>query len=280
PMIGPPTRPALTPSIVRAGLVGGPIIGGIASDPNIIGSIATVALPFYIALGIVAVTSILVIAFFHDVRKTREPFTFRPLEVFDCLWRIRQFPLVMRLTAVLFFFHIANVTFYVFIDTYMSTRFGYGTLGVSMVMLTIGVAIALTSTFLVVPAQKRFTKTMIVRINLIIWVFGAAAVILIPVGIYVFIAIFVFYAFFGVTYPTILAIFSLSVDDSEQGWVMGITIAVFTLCGGIMSLIGAWLMSINIDLPFYVTIGAALVAMGAMSLLWTSEDVRKITGRV
>jgi MFS family permease len=37
-------------------------------------------------------------------------------------------------------FHITNITFYIFLDNYLTSRFGYGALGGSMVMLTIGVS--------------------------------------------------------------------------------------------------------------------------------------------
>ncbi|MEO1106094.1 MAG: hypothetical protein AAFW98_20570, partial [Pseudomonadota bacterium] len=50
---------------------------------------------------------------------------------------------------------------------------------------------------------------------------------------------------FGVAYPTMLGLFSGSVGEADQGWVMGITTAVFTLAGGVMSLIGGVLMSLD-----------------------------------
>ena len=48
----------------------------------------------------------------------------------------------------------------------------------------------------------------------------------------------------------------ITVSDDEQGWIMGITIAVFTLVAGFMSLLGGDLMSDNIRSPFYIVIAA------------------------
>lgn len=262
---------------VSFGLVGGPLIGGFLSDPVIIGSWASLKLPFYAAFVLVIVAMLLVIFAFKDSRQDRAPFEFKPLEIFDILWRVTKYPLVMRILSVFLFFHIANVTFYIFIENYMTSRFGYQTFGNSMVMLVIGFALAGSSTFLVTPALARFSKQRIITANLIVWAISAAAVIISPYGWLCFIPIFCFYFIFGITYPTLLAIFSASVSDEEQGWVMGITVAVFTLAGGVMSLLGGELMSINIHLPFFIVIAAAITAMIVMSFTWRSPDIHRIT---
>jgi len=262
---------------VSFGLVGGPIMGGVLSDPEIIGSDASLKLPFYASLFLVLTAMFLVITFFKDIERERKPFAFRPLEIFDLLWRVTRYPLVLRLTAVFLFFHIANVTFYIFVDNYLTSRFGYETLGGSMVMLTIGVALAFSSTFLVAPAQRRFVKQTIVAVNFIVWAACTAAFIASPVAILCFVPVFIFYFIFGISYPTFLGLYSASVSDEEQGWIMGITIAVFTLIAGLMSLLGGDLMSLDIRAPFYIVIVAALIGVGVLKIAWNDPEVRRIT---
>ncbi len=75
-----------------------------------------------------------------------------------------------------------------------------------------------------------------------------------------------FYFVFGITYPTFLGLYAASVSDEEQGWIMGITTAVFTPVAGLMSLLGGDLMSINIRAPFYIVIGAALVGVAVLDM--------------
>jgi len=262
---------------VSFGLVGGPIMGGMLSDPEVIGSIASIKLPFYASLFLVLIGIFLVTIFFRDIERERKPFVFRPLEIFYLLWRITEYPLVLRLTAVFLFFHIANVTFYVFVDNYLTSRFGYGTLGGSMVMLTIGVALAFSSTFLVAPVQRRVDKQTIVITNLIVWAASTVAFIASPAAILCFVPVFLFYFIFGIAYPTFLGLYAASVSDDEQGWIMGITIAVFTLVAGIMSLLGGVLMSTDIRAPFYIVIAAALLGVVVLKLVWNSPEVRRIT---
>jgi len=265
---------------VSFGLVGGPILGGFLSDPEILGSFASVKLPFYACFALVAAAIFLVLAFFEDSQDTvaeRQPFRFRPSDIFELLWRIKNYPVVLRLTAVFLLFHLANMSFYIFVDNYLTSRFGYGTFGGSMVMLTIGVALAFSSTFLVVPAQKRFSKEAILGITFVVWGVSSAAFVAAPIALLTYIPVFCFYFVFGIAYPTFLGLFSAAVGEKEQGWVMGVTIAVFTLVAGVISLVGGELIGFNLDIPFYGVIVAAIVALVAMFLLWNTPDIKSMT---
>ena len=262
-----------------AGMLGGPLIGGLSSDPAILGSLASLKLPFYISAALVGLTALLVLFTYKDVRVERGRFVFRPLEIFEVLIRIREFPLVVRSAIVLFFFHVTNMTYYIFISNFMHDRWGYGTLGTSAVMAVIGVALAFSSFFLVVPAQHRFDKRTIMGATFAIWFLCALGTVTAPFALLCFVYVFFFYFAFGVAYPTMLSIFSLSVGADEQGWVMGMTMAVFTLVGGTMSLIGGWLTSINVDLPFIVIMVAAVVAVIAMRLVWRHHTMDPVLNR-
>ena len=260
------------------GLVGGPLLGGFLSDPAIIGASASLTLPFYASLVLVLVGIVLIAIFFKDVERERQPFKFKPTEVFELLWRVKKHPIVMRITAVFILFHIANVTFYVFSVNYLTSRFGYGTLGGSMVMFTIGVAMAFSSTFLVTSAQKILSKQKIILVNFFVWGLCSAAFVASPIAILCYIPVFIFYFVFGVSYPTFLGLYAASVSEQEQGWIMGITIAVFTGIAGITSLLGGDLMSIDIRMPFYIVIVATIIGIGALHFLWKQADFRRFLG--
>lgn len=75
---------------------------------------------------LVAITIVLVLISFEDVRRTREKYRFAPLEVVILLVRIFRNPVVFRLSLVLFCFMLANVRFYIFFDNYLTARFGIG----------------------------------------------------------------------------------------------------------------------------------------------------------
>jgi len=264
---------------VSFGLVGGPIIGGVLSDPELLGGAASLKLPFYGAFVLVLAAVALVVVFFHDIRTERSPFVFRPRDITDSLWRVTQQPLVLRIMPVYAMFMIANVTFYIFIDNYLTSAFDYGVVGGSMAMLVIGIALATSSTFLVKPAQERFDKRQIIGMSLMTMVVCAIAFALIPVAVLTYLPVFFFYFLFGVSYPTLLGLFSGSVGKDDQGWAMGVATAVFCLAGGIMSLIGGGLMSFDIQLPFYIVAATASGGLLLMILTWGAPAMLKLTAR-
>ena len=261
---------------ISFGLVGGPIIGGFLSDPEVLGSFASLNLPFYASFVLVLIAIALVLVYFHDVRTERAPFVFRPRDITDSLWRVTQHPIVMRIMAVYAFFMICNVTFYVFVDNYLTSAYGYGVLGGSVAMLVIGVALATSSTFLVKPVQARFGKQQIIGASLVTMVVCSVAFVLIPSAFLTYIPIFFFYFLFGVSYPTLLGMFSSSVGEADQGWVMGVTTATFCLAGGIMSLFGGGLMTLDIRLPYYIATAAAALGLLFMVTTWGAPAIRKL----
>ena len=264
---------------ISFGLVGGPIIGAALSSPELLGSVATLKLPFYGAFVLVLIAIALVLVFFHDIRTERQPFVFRPFDIVDSLLRVTQHPLVLQIMPVYALFMIANVTFYIFIDNYLTSAFGYGVIGGSAAMLVIGIALATSSTFLVKPAQARFEKRNIIGVSLLTMVICGFAFAAVPVAVLTYIPVFFFYFLFGVSYPTLLGMFSSAVSEADQGWVMGVTTAVFCLAGGVMSLIGGGLMSVDIRLPFYIVGGTAALGLALVILTWGGAAIHKLTAR-
>ena len=264
---------------ISFGLVGGPIIGAILSDPDLIGGFASLKLPFYAAFVLVLIAIIMVSLFFRDIRLERKPFVFRARDITDSLWRVREHSVVLRIMPVYALFMVANVTFYIFIVNFLTSAFGYGVVGGSVAMLVIGVALATSSTFLVKPAQARFDKRRIVGVSLVTMVVCALAFVWLPVAALTYLPVFLFYFVFGVSYPTLLGMFSGCVSEADQGWVMGVTTAVFCLAGGIMSLMGGELMSLDIRLPFYLSAAAAAAGLLFLVRTWGIPAIRKLTAR-
>ena len=64
-------------------------------------------------------------------------------------------------------------------------------------------------------------------------------------------------AAFAIGYATLLSLFSASVGEDRQGWVMGITTALWTFGAGLTSLVGGDAMGLDIRLPFYMAAASA-----------------------
>ncbi|MDP5219478.1 MFS transporter [Ruegeria sp. 2205SS24-7] len=261
---------------ISFGLVGGPLIGAALSNLALFGQAASFKTPFYGAFLLVLIAIFLVLFFFKDLRTERAPFVFRPADITDSLIAVKDHPLVLKLLPVYAFFMIANVTFYVFAENFQTSAFGYGVVGASVLMVTIGVALAFSSTFLVKPAQERFSKHAILRVSLITMMVCTLGFAFSPYGALTYVPVFLFYFFFGVAYPTLLGLFSSSVAEGDQGWVMGVTTAVFCLAGGVMSLIGGGLMSVDIRLPFYVVFVSATLGLIGTYRGWRSKELKTL----
>ncbi len=223
---------------VSFGLVGGPIIGAVLSGSQFIGSYASLTLPFYATVLLVLIAIALVAIFYKDVRSEREPFSFRASDLFSGMVRVKDHPLVMQLLPVFICFMIANQTFFVFVVNYLTSAFGYGEVGGSVAMLVVGLALAISSGFLVKPAQKIFGRRRLVCSMLTIMAISVFTFALLPSAVLSMIPLFLYFFCFGVTYPTLLGFFSGSVGEADQGWVMGITTSILCLTAGVMALIG------------------------------------------
>ncbi|MTH95677.1 MFS transporter [Roseibium sp. RKSG952] len=260
------------------GLIGGPLIAGLTSTPLVLGPLGTIKMPFYVALGLCVLTILMVAVYFKESRETESTFVFRPSEIVGQILRVKDYPIALRLTIGLFFFHVTAVIMYVFVDNYLSTRFGFGTFGSSMAFLVIGAAQALAGTWCVVPAQRYLAKEKIVVTTMVLFAASTLAFVAAPTPAWSFLPIFIFFFAFGIGYPTVLGLFAASVSADEQGWVMGVTVAVFTLIAGVMSVAGGILIDIALRLPFYIATAAAIGMIAVVRTVWQVPEMKNITG--
>ncbi len=263
-------------SALSAGLIAGPLIAGVLSDEGLLGGLASLSLPFYFAIALVVMAMLLVLIFFKEKLTARVPLSVNPTEVFLLLWQIKDNPTVLRLSAAYFFFMFVWNTCYVFMDNYLTSRFAVGTFGASMANLVAGITLVLTSAFLVSYVGQRWTKQSIVVGCASSMVLMSLLFVFAPLKVIAYLPLIPLAAAFAVGYATLLSLFSASVGDDRQGWVMGITTALWTLGAGLTSLVGGDIMGLDIRLPFYMAAAAACVTVVLIAALWQVPGVREI----
>ncbi|MEM8953384.1 MAG: MFS transporter [Verrucomicrobiota bacterium] len=257
---------------VSVGLVLGPSLGGVLSDHSILGKFASEQLPFYGAGALILSNILLIILFFHNLNFERRPVTIKITDVFLTLYHAAKRPVVRKLSIVFFCSQLALNSFFVFLNNYLLRRFNFDTLQNSIVLIIFGVVMALASAFLVTPFTNRFTKKQVVSGSILTMTAGLILFLANPIPNLAYLSIVPFVAAFGVNYPVMLTFFSLSVSEKEQGWVMGVTVALYTLGAGLVSLLGGSLMALSIRIPFYIAIGSLILATLLVSLLWRTPD--------
>lgn len=261
---------------LSVGLVAGPLIAGLLSDRDLLGPLASLSLPFYVSMGLVAVAFALILFFFEDKLETRAPLRVNPTEVFRLLWQIKAHPTVLRLSAAFFFFMFVWNTAYVFMDNYLTSRFAIGTLGGSMANLLAGIALVFASAILVSFIGRRWTKQSIVLGCALTMAVTSLAYVATPFAAVSYLAIAPMAVAFAVGYTTLLSLFSASVAEDQQGWVMGVTTALWTLGAGLTSLVGGEIMGLDLRLPFFMAAGSAGFTVVLILILWRAPGVRQI----
>jgi DHA1 family tetracycline resistance protein-like MFS transporter len=258
------------------GLVVGPLMGGVLSDPSALGSLASNALPFYAVSALVVINIVLVVVFFRDTRPGKGPVKVRPSEVFLTLYEAVKVPVVLKLALVFFFAQLALNTFYVFMDDYYYNRFGFGTLQNAIALVVLGASMGLASIFLVPPINQRYRRIPIIVASLALMGVSVAAAAFNPSAIVAYVLIVPFMVGFAVYYPTIVTMFSASVDEGHQGWVMGVTVALYTLGAGLISLVGGSVMSIDIHMPMIISAAAVVLSLILVAALWRGDDIKRL----
>lgn len=261
------------------GLVVGPLIGGVFSDASQLGAFASLQLPFYVVSALVVVNIVLIVFFFRNQPGERPPLRLRPLDVFLVLWPAATRRPILRLSLVYFFGQIGLYAYFLFMDNYFLLRFGFTTLENAVALAILGVGMGLSGAFLVAPLNERYDKRTLVTVSMAIMAVSAGLAILNPWPFMAYVLIVPLVVSFGVYLPTTLALYSASVGEGEQGWIMGVGVALFTLGAGLVSLLGGWLIAIDIRLPFALAAVSSLLAAILALLLWRGRTMDGLVGR-
>ena len=255
------------------GLVAGPLIAGLLSDSAVIGHYATLELPFIVAAILVFSTLFLVLGFYSDARSERRKIDFGLNEVFVNLWRIHERPTIIKISAVFFFFELGLNAFFIYMDDYMIERFQFGTLQNSILMTVFGLTMAAASSMLAGPFSTHFRKIPTITFSIIVMAVSLTLFMLNGDSQLSYVLIIPIVVAFAIGYPTMLTLFSMSVGKDEQGWIMGISIALFTLGSGAISLAGGAMMAVDARLPFMAGIASFVIALILVVTLWRQSDV-------
>jgi predicted MFS family arabinose efflux permease len=258
------------------GLMGGPLIAGVLSDESLLGSYASLELPFYTASGLVLINMALILGFFFEPNFKQKKIDFGLTDVFSNLWRVKDNPAILRLSLVMLFGLMCLNAFFFFLDTYLLTRFGFDTLQNSIALVVFGGAMALGSGVLTAPLHKRFSKVSILAVSIASMGLGVLAFILNPIADLSYLLIVPITIAFAIMYPTMLSLFSASAGPTEQGWAMGVTVAIYALGSGSITALGGMLMAINMRMPFFLAIGCCVIALVLMAVLFRDPAIRKI----
>ena len=257
-----------------AGLVGGPIIGVVFASNFIPG--ASLALPFYVGGGLIAVAMLLIGWFFKEPEASRTSLRIQPLEVVTLLWEVTRRPTVLRICAPYLLYMMGFMIFYVFFDDLLSNRYGLGTGGTGLGMLVLGITTAFASLVALPALSQRASRLQV--LNLMTAMEMVALIILIGVRseMLAFAMIGLIGGAHAIAYPTYLNLFSPAASETEQGWVMGVSTALFTLAAAMASFIAGIVSEESLNAVFLVSFGTLAVALLLTLTIWRAPGIREL----
>lgn len=258
---------------VSIGLVIGPIIGGVFSDPAILGGLASPQLPFVVG-GILCLLALaLVVLGFRDVVTERAPLQLSPLAIVRLFSDALERRSVLRISAVYFPYMLCFMAFYVFAAANLTARFGYGAQAASIGMVLLGAGLALASGALVAPLNARLSQRTIMVLVTVLLCAVITAFLLVASGPLALALLLPAGALHGIGYPTLLGGYAQAADADEQGWVMGFSTALFTLAAAIVSFLGGQLSASGPAAPFQFAVLCGGVATLAALLIWRRQPL-------
>ncbi|MCP4176694.1 MAG: TCR/Tet family MFS transporter [bacterium] len=229
------------------GMIGGPAIGGFFSNSSIIPWFSLTT-PFYVVLIIIIVNIIFMQVYFENSREPSGKFTFKltePVLLFISAFKNSN---IRKLSIAFFLMEISFSGFYIYITVFLFDRYKFNTQENSIFLAIFGIFFALAAGFFVNFVVKRFNKIRAVKFCLIGLGIFELLFLVFNNRFLPYILTTVIASLFSIAYVLMVSFFSSSVDESKQGWIMGITISLFTLGAGLISLTGNIFLNININL--------------------------------
>lgn len=242
-----------------AGFIAGPMLGGLLGEfgPRV---------PFWAAGALAAIAflyGLLVIPESLPAER-RMAFSWARANPFGALKLLRSHPELSGLSIAYFLFYFAHHVFSVVFVLYAGERYGWGPWEVGLALALWGVLDVLVQALLVGPAVRRLGDRGAMVVGLVFGALGVAGLGLAPDGIS-FVAAIVLSALWGLAQPTIMALMTARVSESEQGQLQGASMSVACLAGIVAPLFFGWIYGLSIGAaPAVPHIGAAFLIAGAV----------------
>ncbi len=257
------------------GFILGPLIGGLmAHDEHV--AITDYTIPIFLMAGLAGAGILLLLTCFREQPRTRP----HAAGKINFLMGIQGFraawinPEIRHLMIVFGLMQIAWGTYFLFLPSLLHNRFNEDAGTVSLMMALLGVGFCFAYGLFLPLLEKRQSPRALAAWGL--WI--TAALIAIALGadsmlVLWLIALPVAIAV-SVAYGAIIMLFSRSVSDARQGWVLGISVSVNALVWGLSSMVNGVLSAISYFAPFIM----CLVTLVASAILVTIRKTPQNVG--
>ena len=247
---------------ISMGLIIGPLMAGVLSNEHLV-SWFTLATPLYVAGVLALMNSVLLVLGFQETHQMKTLVNqIKPFQGIFLFLEAFKMPKLRKLSYLLFLLLLGWGSYIQFISVFLFVDYGFTKNQIAGFNVLMAASIAMGSTFVIRWLLKRFKNETIALIAFIGSLCGVLLTILIKSFWIPWIGLIFPSMAIVLGHSTIMALYSNAVDDSRQGWIMGVTGAVLSLAIMISALMDGFLGNISSYLPLWIAVfsyGAGIV---------------------
>lgn len=244
---GLPKNFGLIMAMAGLGMILGPVVGGVVSDPAII-PFFNPASPFLLVALLYLLATIFIAVYLKETLKNKPKTSFRLKAAFASLFNIFHHKHLWALFSARFAYSSGSIMFTNFIGAYLIARYAVGAHQLGVFYGFIGLCLLLTQGVLIRLIPKNTGEETVVKISLLIAAFSMA-LFLIPGANRSFMILAIPLAIgFGLVDAYLLAFISQRTEEKLQGEVMGIMTSLKALAQSVSPIAaGAVAATLSLD---------------------------------
>ena len=244
---------------VSLGFVVGPLVGAFLSDSQLV-SWFDYTTPFYFAALVSFLNALFIGIYFKETFKTSgiSKIRFgRALELFADAFRNKN---IRYLSTAFLFLQLAWGAYFSFSSLFLHAKFNYNTQEIGFYITLMAIGFGLGFAYIVNFVAHRFMLKNTVMVS----AFLVGIFILMTTYINTPIYVWIIVAFLGmsmaVAFSSTITLYSNQVDETQQGWAMGISNAVGAASFGIATLFAGFIAEIGLTTTLTLAAAFALIS--------------------
>lgn len=238
----------------------GPMIGGFLTDRSI-AHWFSYSTPFIFSAIITMLNFSLIYFFYQEIpiNNHREKIKLKKTaDLFSAAFKVSK---IRHLSMVALFIMLGWSSYYTTISLFLSDQFGYTPIDIASYLSVSAIGFFLGTTYLLNILRQALRNSLIVIIGLVLASISIALT-LTTENFYVLCALSIFLTCgFSLAYTTLLAMFSHTVSDAKQGWIMGIVQAITAFAFTLMCIIEAIVNYYSQEATVIMSVLMLLIAM-------------------
>jgi DHA1 family tetracycline resistance protein-like MFS transporter len=243
---------------VSIGFVAGPLLSVIFTDTRLVASFNP-ATPLMFA-GLMAILNLIwLIYVFKETHVKKGKITLRLSSALLLFKHAFDKPAIRLLVVVFFFFEMAWALYFQYISVFMYQRFHYDNNQIGLFLACLALGFSFSFLYLIPKLTQRYTNLFLLLSAFVVSTLCNFITVWSHFETLIWGATFINSVANALGYSTSIALFSDKIGTEHQGWIMGVTAAIFSLALGLTALLGGLLNLLDVDIILYTIIVSNII---------------------